>query len=276
MTFVVVLLYLIGPINAILGAVPQFMQLRIAWNRIQKFTDDIPANLDKTELLKSQPTGGRPVELLTVRSLSYRYGNDFAVGPISFEVKAGEILFIIGGNGSGKTTVSKLLTGLYAPDGGDILVDGKKIPPGRVGEFFSTVFSPCHLFDKLYDAAQRTDEERNAYLHTLQLAGKVSVHDNTYSTINLSQGQRKRLALFQCFHEDKPIYLFDEWAADQDPTYRRFFYRELLNDMRKQGKIIIAITHDDHYFDVADKILKLDMGKVEYLKSSEDLVVRKW
>jgi putative pyoverdin transport system ATP-binding/permease protein len=100
------------------------------------------------------------------------------------------------------------------------------------------------------------------FLETLQLDEKVIIKNNEYSTIDLSGGQRKRLALLQCYLEDKPIYLFDEWAADQDPEYRKFFYRELLPRMKENGKIIIAITHDDHYFDIADKILKLDMGKM--------------
>jgi putative pyoverdin transport system ATP-binding/permease protein len=112
-------------------------------------------------------------------------------------------------------------------------------------------------------------QEIDHYLGLLHLKGKVAIAGDRYSTLELSSGQRKRLALLQCYLEDSPIYLFDEWAADQDPEYRNFFYRTLLPEMKSAGKIIIAITHDDHYFDVADKVLKMKMGKVELYTSSK-------
>ena len=263
MNFIVILLYLIAPVNGILNSVPAVMQLRIAWNRIKTFMQDIPANLD----LAVAPRLEQDVKSIKACGISFRYQNDagtFTVGPIDLEARKGEILFIIGGNGSGKTTLAKMLTGLYEPDEGVLMINDRVVPPSRIGEYFSAVFSPCFLFEKLYDIdANSKSEEVRKYLELLKLEDKVNVAGNRYTTVELSGGQRKRLALLQCYLEDAPIYLFDEWAADQDPDYRYFFYRHLLPEMREKGKIIIAITHDDHYFDIADKVLKINQGQLE-------------
>jgi cyclic peptide transporter len=264
-SFIIVILYLIGPINGILGSVPIVMRLKIAWERIQQFLAEIPANLTLDQL---QPAKVSKVENLKVEGVRFSYtdsGNStFAVGPIDLEVHRGEVLFIVGGNGSGKTTLAKMLTGLYAPDEGRILLNGQTLSPVELGEYYSTVFSTPYIFNKLYNVDLKNRAERvHHYLQLLELEDKVKIVDQRYSTINLSGGQRKRLALLQCYIEDAPIYLFDEWAADQDPEYRHFFYRELLPEMKKAGKIIIAITHDDHYFDVADQVLKMNRGEQE-------------
>ncbi|MBW8687214.1 cyclic peptide export ABC transporter [Chitinophaga rhizophila] len=266
MSFVVVLLYLIGPVNEILNSVPSIMRLRIAWKRIRKFQADIPANMD---LSAPAPQLQRQVHSLEALHVSYQYKSEseqhpFMVGPVNLKAVAGEIIFIIGGNGSGKTTLAKLLTGLYEPDSGHVLINDTIVKPYELSEYYSAVFSPAHLFDKLYnvDLGNRSAEVQR-YLRLLDLEEKVVIKENNYSTISLSGGQRKRLALLQCYLEDRQIFLFDEWAADQDPSYRNFFYRVLLPEMKKAGKIVIAITHDDNYFDVADKVFKMNRGKLE-------------
>ena len=279
MSFIIILLYLIGPVNSILSSIPQLMQLRIAWGRVQGFIQDIPANINLTDFIKETVFEDKEVKSIKVKSLTYQYDgidkkDGFSVGPIDIEVNKGEALFIIGGNGSGKTTLAKLITGLYSPLSGELFINDKKVKQHEIGEYFSAVFNPLHLFHKLYNidtSILSENKELEDYLKILQLDEKVTIKNNEFSTIDLSGGQRKRLALFQCYLEDKPIYLFDEWAADQDPVYRKYFYRELLPAMKKQGKMVIAITHDDHYFDVADKVVKLDMGKVEYYKNSKEV-----
>lgn len=266
MSFIIVVLYLGGSINQIVTSVPTILQVKIAWNRIQQFLKEIPANLD---LGKEPLPLEAPVESIRVKGVTFQYKNKteherFGIGPIDLEVKRGEILFIIGGNGSGKTTLAKLITGLYEPDEGKILINNKNIEGGQLSEYFSTVFNPSFLFEKLYNVdIGNKQQEIQKYLKVLNLEEKVVIEENGYSTINLSGGQRKRLALLQCYLENSPIYLFDEWAADQDPGYRNFFYRTLLPQMREAGKIVIAITHDDNYFDVADKIMKMKDGKLE-------------
>jgi len=295
-SFVMVLFYLLGPLRQILGAIPQLTGLKVAWNRIKEFVRDLDVdgkkdpvkefikNLDrakKEEIIDFNEIRDLPKLILNLKAegLCYQYKSTaengekgFAVGPIDFEIDSGEILFVIGGNGSGKTTLAKLLTGLYKPDQGTVSINGISFAENKLGEFFSTIFSNYHLFKKLYnvDISNKKNDIREL-LEILRLDTKVEVKDGEYSTLDLSGGQRKRLALFQCYLEDRPIYLFDEMAADQDPAFRKFFYRELLVNIKKQGKIVIAITHDDHYFDVADKIIKLDMGKIDNTMKGEDL-----
>ncbi len=275
MSFIMILLYLIGPVNVILNSIPAIVQIRVAWNRVKQFERDVPANIDPQKLLASEAARGE-VERITAKDVEFRYESEnkedtFIVGPLDFEARKGEITFIIGGNGSGKTTLAKLLTGLYLPGKGQVRIEGQNLGDQEVGEYFSTVFSGYHLFEKLYDVDLTKigkKEQADKYLKILNLDDKVQIGDVGFSTIDLSGGQRKRLALLQCYLEDAPIYLFDEVAADQDPEFRKFFYRTLLQKMKEEGKIIIAITHDDHYFDVADKIIKMDMGKIEAVDAS--------
>jgi putative pyoverdin transport system ATP-binding/permease protein len=267
MGFVIVLLYLIGPVNTILSSVPAVMRLRIAWRRIRQFLAEIPVSAEVDKAIC--PPVFSTVESIRAEGLRFQYKDalghgQFEIGPIDLEVTKGEILFIIGDNGSGKTTLMKLLTGLYAPDQGRVKINGREVAPAHLGEYFSTVFSPIYLFERLYSIdTVAKHEDIGKYLKLLDIEHKVKINENTYSTINLSGGQRKRLALLQCYLEDSPIYLFDEWAADQDPEYRLFFYRTLLPTMKARGKVVIAITHDDHYFDVADKVLRMNQGKLE-------------
>ena len=268
MSFIMILLFLIGPFNVILNAIPNIIRIRVAWGRVKGFEKDIPATLDPKVLeTRYQPEG--EVEAVRAKNVMFEYKSEnddetFAVGPIDLEFNKGDITFIIGGNGSGKTTLAKLLTGLYAPHQGSVEVEGTSNGSSRLGENFSVVFSDFHLFRKMYNVdLENKDGKVEEYLELLRMQDKVTITDNEFSTIDLSGGQRKRLALLQCYLEDSPIYLFDEIAADQDPEFRKFFYRELIPRMKADGKIVIVITHDDHYFDVADRIIKMDMGKID-------------
>jgi cyclic peptide transporter len=274
MGFVMVLLYLIGPINQILNAIPAIQRIKVSWDRVKHFMEDVPQNIDPNDV-KQLETTKKSVGSVQARKLEFEYEakkneDTFKVGPIDLDAQQGEIIFIIGGNGSGKTTLGKLLTGLYIPDKGTIKVDNMAVNNHQLGEYFSAVFSDYYLFEKLYnvDLTNREDEVYN-YIKLLRLEEKVVLENNAFSTIDLSGGQRKRLALLQCYLEDNPIYLFDEVAADQDPEFRKFFYRNLLPKMKEEGKIVIAITHDDHYFDAADKIIKMDMGKIDFSEEAD-------
>lgn len=280
MSFIMVILYLIGPVTAILNAIPGMLQMKVSWERVQGLMKDIPANIPGSiqPALTERVSG---VQEIKAENVYFEYESEdenekFTVGPTNFEAKKGEVIFIIGGNGSGKTTLAKLLTGLYIPSRGSIAVDGKEITNDRLGEYFSVVFGDYHLFEKLYDV-DLTDKEKDVeeYLKMLRLDEKVSIENNAFSTLDLSGGQRKRLALLRCYLEDRPIYLFDEVAADQDPEFRKFFYRNLLAKMKERGKIVIAITHDDHYFDAADRVIKMDMGRIEQVEDTLQLRLTK-
>lgn len=266
MSFVIILLYLIGPINGVLNSIPEVMRLKVSYDRIRNFLKEIPADLEDDKHLESLEIP--EVKSLAVKDVEFTYKGDekdrknFSIGPVTFEAKAGEVIFITGGNGSGKTTLAKILTGLYKPDAGVISINGEEIPNVEMSEYFSTVFNPPYLFKKLYGIDTEGKEEQIAYfLNKLGLKEKVSLTNNEFSTIELSSGQRKRLGLLQCYLQDSPILLFDEWAADQDPEFRQFFYRTIIREMKAAGKLIIAISHDDFYYDVADKIVEMREGR---------------
>lgn len=196
----------------------------------------------------------------------------FILGPIDLTMQSGELIFIVGSNGSGKSTLAKLITGLYAPQMGQIFLNNEPIIEDNIEwyrQHFATTFADVYLFDRsLGIDSSQADLEINRYLKELQLDRKVTVANGVLSTTDLSQGQRKRLALLTAFLENRPIYLFDEWAADQDPTFREVFYKQILPDLKQRGKLVIVITHDDRYFHLADRVLKLNYGRVE-LDNSE-------
>jgi len=212
----------------------------------------------------------RSFQRIELRGVSFVYppsgeSDGFELGPLDLEFHRGEVVFLRGGNGSGKTTLAKVVTGLYPPTTGQVLVDGVAIPNSRSDEYrqlFSSVWFDFHLFRELPDAADNPLASR--LLERLGLATKVRIDARgTLSTTVLSQGQRKRLALLSAWLENRPFLVFDEWAADQDPEFRRFFYEELLSELRSMGKTVLALTHDDRYFHVADRLLRLERGVLE-------------
>ncbi|MGW4633603.1 ATP-binding cassette domain-containing protein [Nocardia sp. NPDC004415] len=211
-------------------------------------------------------TDVRPVPLGPPPGLDAAEDSGFRLGPIDLVFEPGQITFIVGGNGSGKSTLAKLITGLYVPRTGSLSLNGERIDHDNI-EWFrqnsSAVFTDFHLFeDYLGFDRPGIDEQVQRYLDELQIAHKVTVRDGRLSTVDLSQGQRKRLALLTALLEDRQIYVFDEWAADQEPRFREVFYREILTELKRRGKTVIVITHDDRYFDCADQLVKLDFGLV--------------
>ena len=208
---------------------------------------------------------------ITLEQAVYHYDDEpdapgFALGPIDITLHPGELVFVVGGNGSGKSTFVKLLCGLYWPTTGVIRLNGEPITPatsGRFREQFAVVFSDFFLFDRAsaHDG-DAIDLAAKRYLETLDLGHKVTIHNGRFSTTTLSQGQRRRLALLSAYLEDRPVYIFDEWAADQDPQYRHVFYSSLLPDLKARGKTVVVITHDERYFDRGDRVVKLDYGRI--------------
>jgi len=278
--YALVLLYMMAPMEVILEAIPNLARAQVSFRKI----DELGLSLDE----KSGPAlrdVGAPVpparpewqslELSGVTHAYHREGEEepFTLGPIDLKVWKGETVFLVGGNGSGKTTLAKLVLGLYAPEGGELRFDGVPVTDANRADYlhqFSVVFADFHLFDSLLGLeAAETDGEAARYLQLLNLSHKVSVKDGKLSTVALSQGQRKRLALLTAYLEDRPIYLFDEWAADQDPVFKEVFYLRLLPELKARGKTVIVISHDDHYYGVADRIVKLDYGQIEYDGSPE-------
>lgn len=168
----------------------------------------------------------------------------FVLGPVNLKIKRGEILFIVGENGCGKTTLIKLLLGLYVPQQGAILLDGQPVTAQSCDDYrqlFTTIFSDYFLFEDLIQGDEAITEDAEQYLRRLEVAHKVNIHDGKFSTTDLSTGQRKHLALLQAWTEKRPVLVFDEWAADQDPTFRRIFYNELLPSLKALGKTIHVV-----------------------------------
>jgi putative ATP-binding cassette transporter len=193
-------------------------------------------------------------------------GQGFTFGPLNAHFKPGEIVFITGGNGSGKSTFAKLITGLYQPTSGSICIDGSAVNTNTIAwyqQHFSVVFADYFLFDEMLpNKPKLLKQEVEHYLSLLELTHKVSLQDNRLSTTALSSGQRKRLALLNAYLEDSEIYLFDEWAADQDPHFKRIFYQQLLPKLKSRGKTVLVISHDDRYFNIADRVLKFEDGQL--------------
>ncbi len=194
---------------------------------------------------------------------------NFVLGPVDFELRSGELIFITGGNGSGKTTLMKLLCALYEPTGGTLTCNGQPVDdPARRDTYrdrLSVLFADSYLFEELIgldDTSQAGTDLANQLLEELDLTEKVSVSEGKLSTAKLSTGERRRLALLGAFVSDKPVYAFDEWAANQDPVFKRVFYRTLLPELRRRGKLVVVISHDDGFFDGADRVLHLTDGKL--------------
>lgn len=277
--FTLTILYLMTPLQVVMNTLPNMGRANVALNNVEKLGLSLvssPTEEDSQKLLLGAGTSWESLELSDVTHSYQREGEEslFILGPINLSMRPGELIFLTGGNGSGKTTLAKLLIGLYTPEGGEIRLDGQPIR-GELTDFyrqhFSVVFSDYFLFDTLLGLnAEQLDAKAHQYLRELQLDHKVKVTDGTFSTTELSQGQRKRLALLTAYLEDRPIYLFDEWAADQDPHFKEIFYYEILPDLKARGKTVIAITHDDRYYHVGDRIIKLDSGQIVYDRSVAD------
>ena len=268
--YTLTVLYMMGYLGGILSVFPTLSNASISLNKIEELGLSLASQIKEKHL--TSPAEVTPywksLELIGV-SHSYRTELDnssFILGPVDLSFRPGELVFLIGGNGSGKTTLAKLLTGLYAPEAGVIQFNGQPITDENRSyyrQYFSMVFSDFYLFDAILGQdMQDIDAKAREYLVKLQLSHKVEIKDGVLSTTNLSHGQRKRLALLAAYMEDRPIYIFDEWAADQDPFFKEIFYLNLLPELKARNKTILVISHDDKYYGVADRIIKLDCGSI--------------
>jgi putative ATP-binding cassette transporter len=263
------LLFIWGPLLVAFKTIPLYMMTSVSVdnlvelnNTIDSFNFHVP---DPPEKIRQD------FEKISIKSVNFSYKDKdgsplFDVGPIDFTLKKGEIVFVIGGNGSGKSTFMKLLTGLYYPDaGGELMINGKQVTNKTYQsyrEYFTTIYTDFHLFEKPYSLQNVDPAEINKLLKIMEIDHKTSFRDQKFTNIDLSTGQKKRLACIICLLEDKPIYVLDEWAADQDPEFKKYFYETFLDNMRARNKTVVAVSHDDRYFHTADRIVKMEMGKI--------------
>ena len=253
---------------SIISALPALANANIAFQNVAEL--GLQLQVDSQHQTKQVQTEAilswSCLELVNLSHIYYREREDsnFMLGPINLKFRPGELVFLVGGNGSGKSTLAKLISGLYVPERGEVFLDGTVINEQNREQYrqlFSVVFSDFQLFSELLGLdSEKLDTKAYDYLIKLQLDHKVQVKQGHLSTTALSGGQRQRLALLTAYLEDRSFYIFDEWAANQDPVFKEIFYTQFLPELKEQGKAILVITHDDKYYDLCDRLIKLDSG----------------
>ncbi|PCC14218.1 MULTISPECIES: cyclic peptide export ABC transporter [unclassified Pseudoalteromonas] len=268
---VMALLYITGPVAFVINSLPQIALARISLNKVNGILESLPEERAK-EAACAIPTW----QSIQFHNVFYRHESDnheFVIGPINLELNRSEITFITGGNGSGKSTLGKVISLHYAKNSGEIIFGDTRVSDATLNACrheISAIFTDFYLFDRILmelDEAKQT--VITEYLKDLQLDEKITVTNTGFSTTALSDGQRKRLALVLSFIEDKPLYIFDEWAADQDPIFKEIFYHNILPDLRNKGKAVVVISHDDRYFSVADKLIVMENGNIIDVKYND-------
>lgn len=263
--FVFLTLYIFGPIETVAVLIPTFSQTRSSLERLTEIGKD----LESIAEYKMQE-GIKIVfeNCLELRNIMYKYKDEsgFSIGPINFKLVPSSIVFIYGQNGSGKSTLLNLITGLYNFDTGKIYINGEGELDSQTQAYrslFAPVFSNFHLFDQLYGINFIDENKVGFYIRLFCLENKIQYEDKRFSSINLSTGQKKRLALICALLENRPIIVLDEFAADQDPFFRRKFYIEILPILKSEGFTIIAVTHDDSYYNCCDTLYKMENGNLK-------------
>lgn len=268
--FMFILLFLLSATESAMVMLPSLMQAKVSLNRVAALKEELQREEAASEIVSQllPLTDFREITLADVTHTYYKAQQEvgFSIGPVNLAIHKGEVLFIYGGNGSGKTTFILSLLGLLKPTQGAIYCDGRLIQAADHQQYkslFGVVFNDFHLFDKLYGLATVDEELVQYYLHLFELEHKVTYENRSFSTRDLSTGQRKRLALIAVLLEKKPILVLDEWAADQDPYFRKKFYTKIIPLLKKAGFTLLAITHDDKYYNCADRVFEMDYGKMK-------------
>jgi len=266
---VLILSFLVAPVSSIVAFVPELARARVAADNLNGLGISIATGDAASEPAAMElAPGWARIELVDV---THSFKNDrgkseFTLGPVRLSIAAGELVFVTGGNGSGKTTLSKIIAGLYTPESGHVSIDGQTVTAWNLDAYrqnVSAVFFDFHLFDRLLGLdAEVADGRLEHYVGVLGLASKVSFDGTSMSSTELSQGQRRRLALLSLILENRSLCIFDEWASDQDTYFREYFYERLLRDLRSSRRTAIVITHDDRYFHLADRIVRLERGAI--------------
>jgi len=265
------LMFIVGACFGLVQSIPILLNANAAADRIEQLETAMQASVSSVDPRDIRIT--KRFEKIELHKIMFRYVDRFSetafqIGPIDFDLQPGELVFITGGNGSGKSTLLRVLAGLYPPDSGEIVLDGKRINDLTRDEYrslMSGIFFDYHLFKRLYGIPEPEPSEVDRLLNQFRLADKTGLTDGEFRTLDLSGGQRRRLALIVSLLEKRPILLLDEWTAEQDPEFRRKFYDELLPELMKAGTTVVVITHDDRYLDELDlraRRIRMDEGRI--------------
>lgn len=263
-TFGFAILFLQSPLLKAVGAYPVWQTAKVAFDKINAL--QLPTTTQS--LPQRPPTHWRQIVL---HDVSYGYDDGhFALKQVNLTLNRGETLFLIGANGSGKSTLANVLLGFATPQTGTIYIDDTPIHADDMRDYqglFSAIFVDFYLFDALLGKEDELVDESwyQAWLHRLQLDDKVEIVDGIIKNNHLSTGQKKRLALLIAICEQRDILLLDEWAGEQDPHYRHYFYQTILPILQAMGKTLFVISHDNAYFDQADRLFEMRGGVLKEL-----------
>lgn len=272
---VATILFLWGSIQTLLDVYVTYMKSNDALANIAALEKRLESarKLEKLDTTPD-PWSGNPgaIRLVDVEYIYPNIGHDtpFHVGPIDLTIEPGEVVFIVGGNGTGKSTLLKILTGLYTPTRGSVQARQVSISPYNVDyfrEMISVIFSDFHLFSKAYGLLDADPAAVTALLRDLHIDRKTAFRNGAFTQQKLSTGQKKRLAMVISLLDDRPVMVLDEWAADQDPELRKHFYEEMIPALKRKGKTIIAVSHDDRYLHIADRIVTMEYGQIRSIRT---------
>ena len=194
------------------------------------------------------PSAATSEVVLEVKKLNHSFGETIVAKDINFQCRKGEVVALIGPNGTGKSTIGRILAGLLKEKSGEVVLFGKHCrPKGRLGKVWyipqdldSQLFGE-DLLDELTTGAEVSPERKKAaeeILEALELMPFVKQHPST-----LSGGQKQRLALGVALMHEAPIIVLDEPTSGLDGTNMRNVSR-MIRKLAKMGRTIIVITHD--------------------------------
>ena len=201
----------------------------------------------------------------------------FAVKDVSFEARAGEMLYIVGPSGSGKTTLLSMISGILEPNSGEVLIGGDdlwKLTSNDLADFrlnkIGFVFQDFHLFPRLTTAENiaiplilkrmnwgEAIEIAKKYLDIVGLANKAEL-----PPVKLSGGEQQRVAIARAIVSQPDLLVLDEPTASLDGDTGRKIVEFIKENVLNENRCIIIVTHDNRIFEYADAIMKMEDGKL--------------
>lgn len=255
-TFSIAIMFLRTPLIISISSIPSIL---LAFISLKKIKD---LELIKFENIKyNNQNSALKWQKITLKNINFSYKNNEILKNINLEIKKSEITFLVGENGSGKSTLFLLLCGLLKPKSGEIFIDDKILKDEDLQNFqntISVIFSDFYLFRQILNS---DENQLNFWCDVLKL--DLEIKDQKIQNTNLSSGQKKRAALLQILLQNRDFIMLDEFTAELDPEFRKYFYTNILSLLKSHNIGVFAISHDDRYFSVADKIYVMKNGILE-------------